>query len=385
MSETNAVKSQGEAGSDRFFQSVRNLGPVFADRAAVHDLEASFVADNYADLKEHGFFSAGVPSELGGGGLTHAELCKLLRELAHHCGSTALALSMHQHLVAAAIWRYRRGQPGEALLRKVADNQAVLVSTGGRDWLASNGEMQKVEGGFRVSARKAFASGCQAGDVLVASAQYDDPDEGPSVLHFSVSLSAEGVQLLDDWHTLGMRGTGSRTVILEDVFVPTAAVSLKRAQAVWHPVWAVVLGVAMPLIMSVYLGVAEAAAEITRTQARKKPEDPHLPYLLGELTNTLTTAQMAVDGMVELANNYDFEPTVNLADGILIRKTIATNAVVATAEKALEATGGVGFFQGFGLERLLRDVHAAQFHPLPEKAQHHFTGRLALGLEPVQS
>ena len=385
MSGTNAVKSQGEAGSDRFFQSVRNLGSVFADRAAVHDLESSFVADNYADLKEYGFFSAGVPSELGGGGLTHAELCELLRELAHHCGSTALALSMHQHLVAAAVWRYRRGQPGEALLRKVADNQAALVSTGGRDWLASNGKMQKVEGGFRVSARKAFASGCQAGDVLVASAQYDDPDEGQSVLHFSVPLSAEGVQLLDDWHTLGMRGTGSRTVILEDVFVPTAAVSLKRAQAVWHPVWAVVLGVAMPLIMSVYLGVAEAAAEMTRTQARKKPEDPHLPYLLGELTNALTTAQMAVDGMVELANNYDFEPTVNLADGILIRKTIATNAVVATAEKALEATGGVGFFQSFGLERLLRDVHAAQFHPLPEKAQHHFTGRLALGLEPIGS
>lgn len=383
MSDTVIRRPQSEAGLDAFLRRLEELGPVFADRAAAHDLEGSFVEANYADLKRHDFFSAGVPSELGGAGLSHAELCELLRKLAHHCGSTALALSMHQHLVAAAVWRYRRGQPGEALLRKVAEEQAVLISTGGRDWLASNGEMKKVEGGFRVSARKAFASGCQAGNVLVASARYDDPDEGPSVLHFSVPLSAEGVQLLDDWQTLGMRGTGSRTVVLENVFVPDAAVSLKRPQGVWHPVWAVVIGVAMPLIMSVYLGVAEAAAETARTKARKQPDDLHLPYLLGELTNALTAAQMAVDGMIKLANDYDFEATVDIANAVLIRKTIAANAVVATAEKALEATGGVGFFRGFGLERLLRDVHAAQFHPLSEKAQHHFTGRLALGLEPV--
>ncbi len=52
-------------------------------------------------------------------------------------------------------------------------------------------------------------------------------------------------------------------------------------------------------------------------------------------------------------------------------------------EKALELAGGIGFYRGFGLERLLRDGHAAQFHPLPEKQQHLFTGRLALGLEPI--
>ena len=56
---------------------------------------------------------------------------------------------------------------------------------------------------------------------------------------------------------------------------------------------------------------------------------------------------------------------------------------VATAEKALEAAGGAGYFRRHGLERLLRDVHGGQFHPLPEKRQQRFTGRMAMGLEPV--
>ena len=52
-------------------------------------------------------------------------------------------------------------------------------------------------------------------------------------------------------------------------------------------------------------------------------------------------------------------------------------------EKAVEATGGRGFFRGFPLERMLRDVHAAPYHPLPEKKQALFSGRLAMGLDPI--
>ena len=179
-----------------------------------------------------------------------------------------------------------------------------------------------------------------------------------------------------------MRGTGSQSVIFEDVFVPDSAIALKRQQGVWHPVWGVVLMVAMPLIMAVYLGVAEAAVGKAKKQAQKKT-DPSIPYLVGEMSNLMTITQLAVKDMIALANDYDFEPTLENANAILIRKTIATNALVATSEKALEVAGGIGFYRRFGLERLLRDVHAAQFHPLPEKQQQLFTGRVALGLEPV--
>ena len=371
-------------GAQAFFDTLAGLGPVFADRAVLSDAQASFTAQNHAELKRHRFYSAGVPADLGGGGLSYAELCRLVRTMAGDCPSTALSFSMHLHLLAATVWRHRRGLPGEALLRRIAAEELALVSTGGRDWLSSNGEAQAVPGGFRVTARKAFASGCEAGDVLVSSVCLDDPEGERSVLHFAVPLGSEGVQLLDDWHTLGMRGTGSRTVVLDGVFVPEGAVSLRRPAGRWHPVWATVLGVALPLIMSVYLGVAEQAARLARAQAARRPADPSVPYLLGELTNALTTADLTVQDMIARNDEYAFPAELAVADAMLVRKTIASKAALEVVHKAMEVCGGAGYFQGFGLEKLLRDVQAAPFHPLPEKAQHLFTGRLALGLEPVE-
>jgi alkylation response protein AidB-like acyl-CoA dehydrogenase len=362
---------------------VRQLGPAFAVQAAQHDADDSFVADNFRDLRTHKLFSAGVPAELGGGGASHAELCALLRELARYCGSTALALSMHTHLLAAAVWRWRQGQPVEPLLRRMANDEIVLISTGASDWLESSGTAEKVDGGYRVTARKIFCSGCPMGDLLITSAVYHDPKDGPTVLHFPVPFTADGVKIMDNWRTMGMRATGSHDVVLEGVFVPETAVALRRPQGGWHPFFNVSVTVAMPLIMSVYVGVAEAARDLACREALKKRHDPHVPYLVGEMENTLVTAQMALREMVETAADYEFAPTEQTANAVLIRKTVAARSSMQAAEKALEVVGGAGFFRGLGLERLLRDVHGAQFHPLPEKRQLLFTGRLALGLAPV--
>ena len=362
--------------------AMRTLGPVFAARAAAHDANDSFVADNYAALKQHKVFSAGVPAELGGGGASHPELCALLRELAHSCSSTALALSMHTHLLAATVWRWRQGQPVEPLLKRIATEETVLISTGASDWLDSSGRAEKVDGGYRVTARKIFASGCPMGNLLITSAPYDSPQDGPTVLHFPVPFTAEGVTIMDNWRTLGMRATGSHDVMLESVFVPENAIALRRPKGQWHPFFNVVMAVAIPLVMAVYVGVAEAAYDLARKQVLHKLQDPHIPYVLGEMENALVTAQMALQGMVDTTANYRFEPVNQTANAILVRKTIAARAVVLTVEKALEVVGGAGFFRSLGLERLLRDVHGAQFHPLPEKRQLLFTGRLALGLDP---
>jgi alkylation response protein AidB-like acyl-CoA dehydrogenase len=109
---------------------IHTLGEEFASRAETHDESDTFVRDNYMALKERRVFSAAIPEELGGGGASHREISDMLRTLAQYCGSTALALSMHQHLIAAAVWKYRRGQGGEAMLKSVAEKQLVLVSTG---------------------------------------------------------------------------------------------------------------------------------------------------------------------------------------------------------------------------------------------------------------
>ena len=363
--------------------AVADLGPGFAERAAAHDADGTFVAESYAALKERKVFSAGVPRELGGGGATHAELCELLRHLARHCPSTALVLSMHTHLVATAVWRWRDSGAGEALLRRVASEELGLVSTGASDWVDSNGTLERVDGGYRVSARKVFGSGSEAADLLITSARFDDPEEGPVVLHFPVPFAAEGVRVTGDWNAHGMRGTGSHTVVLDRVFVPEGSISLRRPAGTWPPVLSVVVTVAMPIIMSVYRGVAEAAVEIARRQMAKRAEDPDVQRLAGELENALLTLDLAVEEMIAGATGYDFAPDVGRASRTLAAKTVATKAAIAAVEKAVEAAGGAGFHRAAGLERLLRDVRAAHYHPLPESRQLRFTGRIALGLPPV--
>jgi len=359
------------------------IGPRFAEGAAERDQDDVFVAKHYEVLQEHKVFSALVPAELGGGDVRHSAMCAFLRRLAHYCPSTALALSMHQHLVAASAYHHRNGRPGKKLLERVAANETVLISTGANDWMESNGTTQRADGGFRVSARKPFGSGSPKGGILVTSAPYEDPKDGWQVLHFGVPFSAAGLSLADDWQTLGMRATGSQTIILDNVFVPDDAISLKRPRGRFHPAWNVILTVAMPLIMSVYAGVAEAAAAMGLEQASRRQSDPAVTYLLGELSNEFTTVLLAIDDMVRLANDLDFAMTLEVANAILVRKTIVAEHVLATVEKALEAAGGAGFYRKAGLERLLRDAHAAQFHPLSAKRQHRFTGRIALGLDPI--
>ena len=362
---------------------VQIIGPRFAEGAAERDQSDVFVAEHYDVLKQHKVFSALVPADLGGGGVRHSAMCEFLRQLAHYCPSTALALSMHQHLVAAAVYHHRNGRPGKKMLERVAADETVLISTGANDWMESNGAVERADGGFRVSARKPFGSGSPKGGVLVTSAPYDDPKQGWQVLHFAVPFTAPGLSLANDWRSLGMRATGSHTIILDNVLVPDDAIALRRPRGRFHPAWNVILTVALPLIMSPYVGVAEAGAAIARQQAGKRQADPAVPYLLGELTNELTTAQLALDDMIRLANDLDFAMTLDVANAALVRKTIVAEHVLATVEKALETAGGAGFYRNIGLERLLRDAHGAQFHPLSGKRQHRFTGRIALGLDPI--
>src|SRR5690242_20933632 len=124
-----------------------SIGPRFTEGAAERDAGDVFVAEHYDVLKEHKVFSALVPADLGGGGARHSAMCSFLRQLAHYCPSTALALSMHQHLVAAAVYNHRNGRPGRKLLEKVAAAQPVLISTGANDWMESNGTVVRADGG----------------------------------------------------------------------------------------------------------------------------------------------------------------------------------------------------------------------------------------------
>ena len=160
----------------------------------------------------------------------------------------------------------------------------------------------KEEGGYRYSGRKIFSSGSPAGDLLLTTGVYDDPEDGPVVLHFGVNLKGEGVTILDDWNTMGMRGTGSNSIVLDNVFVPEAGVSLRRPRGIWHPFFDVISPLVWPLVMSAYVGIAEAARDLALSQAGKKKDDPLIQEMVGEMDTELLGAQSALERMIEIAS-----------------------------------------------------------------------------------
>ena len=358
-----------------------SLGAALSENASLTDTSNQFAFENYRLLQEQRFFNIAIPEELGGGDASFEEVSDVIRELGQHCGSTALAYSMHTHPVALNVFKHIRGdEKATATLRKIADNNLVIAGTGANDWLGSSGEMTEMDGGFQVSAHKHFVSGSPGAQVFVTSANFEG-ENGKEVLHFAIPFSSEGITHHSNWDTLGMRSTGSNDITLDKVFVPESAIVARRPAGEWHPMWNAILPTAMPLIMSAYVGLADAAVILAKRAASKRPDE--LATALGEMLNQHSLADISHKDMVRLNQNHGFTPSNELSSQILTRKTLVASASQKTVELAAEIIGGPGFFKGHPMERILRDVRASHFHPLPYRRQYQISGRIGLGLDPV--
>lgn len=214
-------------------ERVRALGPRFADRAAVTDANATFPAENWADLRAAGLLGICIPIEAGGLGSDFVGYALASRELGRWCATTALTFNMH---VATTLLV---GQIGDDLDLDAQD-RADLESRRRKLWagIIDNGDIHSqpfsegvaagategyatavtpVTGGYRIKGRKIFASLSGAATVhnVVAMAAGDD-----RVRFLGVPADAQGVRVEGEWDPLGMRGTDSRNLLLEDAFVP---------------------------------------------------------------------------------------------------------------------------------------------------------------------
>jgi acyl-CoA dehydrogenase len=251
-----------------------------------------------------------------------------------------------------------------------------LLSSGGSDWLAGSGKAEKVEGGYRITARKNFASGAPAAQLFMTGAIEDDPKEGPTVLQFGVPMNAKGVSIEETWDTMGMRATGSHDVVFDGVFVPDAAVAARRKPGVWHPLLHLVSMIAFPIVYSVYTGIAEAARDIAVAEAKKR-RDPAIETV-GELETELAATRMACDRLVAFSETA--MPGPETTNTVFTHRALIARGALKTVELAMEVAGGGAYFRKLGLERLFRDVQGARFHPLTPVAQRRLAGRMALGL-----
>ena len=200
--------------------------------------------------------------------------------------------------------------------------------------------------------------------------------EGPTVMHIAVPLTSLGISIVETWDTMGMRGTASHDVLFQDVFVPDAAVSVRRPSGDWHPIMHLISMVAFPLVYAVYAGVAEAARDIAMAAAKRKGTAS--VELVGELQTEWTATRIAHDSMVAFADTA--QPGETTTSEIFTHRSLVARSALRTVELALEVAGGASYFREQGLERLFRDIQGARFHPLRPVDQRKLAGRVALGL-----
>jgi acyl-CoA dehydrogenase len=136
--------------------------------------------------------------------------------------------------------------------------------------------------------------------------------------------------------------------------------------------------VAMPLIYSVYLGIAEAARDAAVAAANTRPLASSAIEQIGAIEGHLNTARLALEDMLAAATTA---PDMHSTKRIMMDRTLASTAAIAAVEAAMEFVGGAAYIRPNPLERLFRDVQAARFHPLGAVQQKMLAGRIALDLD----
>jgi acyl-CoA dehydrogenase len=373
---------------DRFVGLAAELGAEFAERAAQHDRENSFVTENYDLLRQRRYTALAVPEELGGLGASLRQVCFAQAELAKYCASTALAINMHIYgtLTNAYNWRHGAEAAGKTL-RRVVDEGLIIMTSGGSDGIFPTGTAVREDGGFRFTARTVFCSQAPVANVLTTMATYDDPESGRVVLLVAIPKKSEGVEMLDTWDALGMRGTGSNDIQLTDVRVSDAQVLARRP---WGKVDGVLKNALVhfaPTTAAVYCGIAAGARDeaVRVVQARAVrnghalTDDPIVQREIGLIDAMLRSAWWSLAGALnDLGEDYALsEANIN---ALVIAKRHVLEQAGQIINLAMDTTGGSSYFKRSPLERAYRDVRAGNYHPLtPEKTLLH-AGRLALGL-----
>jgi acyl-CoA dehydrogenase len=378
-------------GDDAFVGLAAEIGAVAARHADEHDREGTFVGPAYEAMLAAGYFRLAVPEKLGGLGATMRQVCYAQAELARHDGSAALASTMHHYNTLAQVYRYEHGAPdAEGVLRRVATEDLIIATSGGSDWLWPTTIAEPDGDGFRVSGRKMFCSQAPAASVVSTCAVLGEPGEGAEVLHFSVPLAADGVRMEETWDTLGMRGTASHDLVLEDVQVPGERIVARRPYGDFGvPLTVAALHFA-PVGGATYFGIAAGARDYVLAEAGGKARGstafarhPRVQRQVGLMDAKLRGAWWGLMGSLDEIGD-DYTATASTLTTVMLAKRHAVLEAIAVVDLAMETLGGRSYFRRCPLERSWRDVRAGTFHPLTPEVTLTYAGKLALG-EPTTS
>ncbi len=399
------------AAGQRFVNLAAQHAVAFRERAREHDREGTVPTANDDQMRRSGFIGAFVPEELGGLGLEAVhDWCAGLERLGRGDPSTAIAINMHFGSVRniASAWRTAR-KAGEASaearvatsLRAVAAGELLFCGTAtepGTDNLRPRTTATRTEDGWSISGRKVFVTLSPIADVCNMNVRIVD-ESGDRIGFAQVPVNSPGFLRQDDWDALGMRASGSQSVIFEDCRVSQYAVTVAGPWGQWTPGALVSRTIGNLTLVAVFLGIAERARELAVSAARTDTKVklggalgllPGVQHLLGEIDIELTAARAVLSVTArDLDAFLARAPQPTMEDGHAIMRdyqcakwTVNQNAI-SIVSKAMDVVGGSAFNSQNELSRLYRDVRAGPFmQPFSPTELHSYVGQVAAGVPP---
>jgi indole-3-acetate monooxygenase len=375
-------------------RTVEHIRPIIEEFAAQSETDRRVPEQTYSAMFDSGLFGMCAPKAYGGLEMHPVETMKVWEAVARIDSAAAWNLVMNQSVADFAAWLPEEGA------REVFDNGPATVAGA----LFPPGSARRVEGGWRVSACVPFASGCQNATWLALPAFEMDGDqikvdpETDQPVQMAVFLPREEATILDTWHTLGMRGTGSADIEVNDVFVPSHRVTAvgrlsEPAPGFEGPLfrffpWLAILGesiVSVAVAASALDDLIELAA--TKTPAYGATALRELPLAQHAAGKALGRINAARDTLYRSAE----EGFAEAADGSLLSdeaKVRLQTAVCFTAEICAEAVriangaaGTSAISLGHSFERYFRDIHVLTQHASKSNDRYASAGRLMFGLE----
>jgi alkylation response protein AidB-like acyl-CoA dehydrogenase len=366
----------------------------FAERCAGYDWENRFFHEDFDDLRSAGYLTMPVPKELGGAGLTLAEVCREQRRLGYYAPATALGVNMHLYWVGLVADLWHQGDRSlEWLLREAIEGEVFNAghSERGNDLpvLLSTSKAERVDGGFRFAGHKMFGSLMPVWTRCGLHATWADAEGGPKIVHAFLPRCSDGWRMVENWDTMGMRATRSDDTLLEGAFVPdkyiARIVPAGGADAFVLGIFAwALLGFA-----NIYYGVAQRAIDLALPGIKGKTSlglsrsmayHPEIQHTVAEMMLAFDPIGPHIDKIAEdWSNGVDHGAAWPAK--IVSAKYHAVEACWRIVDKAMEVSGGAGMFRANELERLFRDARCGRFHPANAFLTHEIVAKTALGID----
>lgn len=341
-----------------------------------------------------------VPKELGGGGMTLAEVGRETRKLAYYAHATALALNMHIYWTGIAADLWRSGDKSlEWLLKGSVAGEVYAAGHGesGNDIpvLLSTATAEKVDGGYKFTARKNFGSLSPVWTFLGIHAMDTSDPSAPKIVHAFMGRDTEGYRIEDNWDVMGMRATQSHDTVLEGAFVPDAYIA-RVVPAGASGVDQFVLSIfAWALIGfgNVYYGLAQRAMDmvVPRLQTRtsvglSRPYAYHAEYQHA-VADMVIEMESIGPHLEKVAEDWSsgVDHGAEWPAKIVAAKFHAVEGAWRVVDTAFELGGGFSIFRASGMERLFRDARLGRLHPANAAITREFVAKTTLGINPDET